>query len=215
MSELSRPDGIIFDMDGTLWDGTDAYAMGFNDFFKANNIDRSISKYNLYKHMGIEENQFLDIILPEYLPEERKKVYKDITALQYERIEMNGGLLYEGVKDGLARLALKYKLFIVSNCPKLMIEHFMASTGISNSIIDSMAYGMNYKAKHENIKYLINKYNLQSPIYIGDTDLDRKQCEMINIPFGFVSYGFGVSSKYALKFDSFMQLENYFLNGEK
>ena len=32
--ELEQIDSIFFDMDGTLWDGVESYAHGFNDFFK-------------------------------------------------------------------------------------------------------------------------------------------------------------------------------------
>lgn len=211
MSKILKPDAIFFDMDGTLWDGVDAYVQGFNDFFEAHEIKRMITRNDLCGYMGMEEEQFLNVMLPEFSLRERKIVYKEITALQCRRIDTDGGILYEGVKGGLTRLAEKYKLFIVSNCPEFMIQHFMSWAGITVLITDSMAHGMNYKPKHENIKYLIDKYHLQSPIYFGDTDSDRKQCDVLKIPFGFVSYGFGVSTSYSVKFDSFKQLETYFL----
>jgi len=210
--KLLKPDSILFDMDGTLWDGADAYAQGFNDFFEANNIAKRVSKDDLNKYMGMEEEQYLSMTLPELSPSDRKVAYKEIVELQYRRIDLGGGQLYEGVKVGLENLAKKYKLFIVSNCSEFTIEHFIKWAQIEDLITDSMAHGMNYKPKHENIKHLIAKHNLVLPIYIGDTDYDRKQCEIINIPFGFVSYGFGVSTHYSLKFDTFRQLETYFMN---
>lgn len=214
MSKLSKPDSILFDMDGTLWDGVDTYASGFNDFFKANEIRRRVTKNDLYRYMGMEEDQYLELVLPEFSPIERKTTYKRIIELQYRRIDLDGGILYEGVKVGLKKLSEKYKLFIVSNCPEFTIQHFMKWAKINEFITDSMSHGMNYKPKHENIKYLIDKYHLESPIYIGDTDSDGKQAAIVQIPFGFVSYGFGVSDNYSLKFDSFKQLESYFMEIE-
>lgn len=210
MGKILKPDSIFFDLDGTLWDGVETYAQGFNDFFVANKIQRRVSKNDLYLYMGMEEEQYLEMTLPEFLPNERKTFYKEIIALQYKRIDLYGGDLYEGIKDGLSKLAEKYKLFIVSNCPEFTIQHFIDWAKIKDLITDSMSHGMNYKPKHENIKYLIDKYHLESPIYIGDTDSDRRQCDLLKIPFGFVSYGFGDSNIYSVKFDSFKQLENYF-----
>lgn len=204
-------DGIFFDLDGTLWDGIDAYVNGFNDFFKANNKNRCVSRSDFHNYMGIEEKRFTEIILPEYNPTVRKKIYKQIIEFQYERIKEDGGVLYEGVREGLTRLANRYKLFIVSNCPEFTIRYFMEWANIADLITDSSAHGSNHRPKHENIKMLINKHHIKRPIYIGDTDSDRLQCDILNIPFGYVSYGFGKSDNYSVKFDSFMQLEKYFL----
>jgi phosphoglycolate phosphatase len=73
-----------------------------------------------------------------------------------------------------------------------------------------MAHGANFKPKNESIKYLIDKHALTNPIYVGDTDSDEKQSELAKIPFVFVSYGFGNTDKYCLKFDTFTELTEYF-----
>ena len=195
-------------MDGTLWDGVECYARGFNDFFKLKSIDKSFTKYDLYGFMGLEEEAYLESTLPEFPKAERTVMYKEIIDLQYIHIRKSGGALYSGVVDGLKKLSQKYKLFIVSNCAEFTIKYFMEWAGIAAYITDSLAHGQNFKPKHENIKYLINKYALENPIYVGDTDSDRKQAEKANIPFVFVSYGFGQSEAYNLKFESFKELVN-------
>ncbi len=206
-----KPDSIFFDMDGTLWDGVSAYAEGFNDFFESKGIQRRVTKDDLFRYMGMEELQYLEKTLPEFSVHERKKAYKEIIELQYKRIDRDGGFLFEGVLAGLEKLAKKYKLFIVSNCPEFTIQHFMTWSKLEDIITDTMSHGVNYKAKHENIKYLIDKYQLKSPVYIGDTDSDRKQCSLLNIPFGFVSYGFGNTDIYDMRFDTFYELTDYFI----
>jgi len=210
MTYTEQIDAIFFDMDGTLWDGVECYAQGFNDFFKAQNIDKRFTKHDLYGLMGLEEDKYLELTLPEFSYEERKSMYKKIIDFQYENIKKNGGVLYPYVTEGLKKLSEKYKLFIVSNCAAFTIKYFMEWSGIEQHITDSMAHGANFKPKNENIKYLVDKYALTNPVYVGDTKSDEKQSELANIPFVFISYGFGDTDKYYLKFDTFSELTEHF-----
>jgi len=62
------------------------------------------------------------------------------------------------------------------------------------------------------MKLLIDRHHLKSPLYIGDTESDRKQSNIANIPFAFASWGFGKCELYAYKFDNMKELTNYFMN---
>ena len=209
---MNEPDAIFFDLDGTLWDGVDAYVNGFNDYFLHNKIERSLTRNDLTKYLGVEEKQFLAAIFPWIVPEERSKAYKEVVDFIYLRIQNNGGKLYEGVIAGLTELAKLYKLFIVSNCAEFTIEHFVKWANISNLFTDSMAHGMNYKPKHQNIAALMKTHGIKQPVYVGDTESDGQQSRLINIPFVYVTYGFGEAKNYDYKFDSFKKLETFFLN---
>lgn len=206
----SEIDSIFFDLDGTLWDGVNCYAQGFNDFFEFNNIDRRLTVNDLYNFMGLEEDEYLEVMLPEFQLDRRKLMYNDIVDFQYKRIKSGGGILYEGVKNGLYELSRKHKLFIVSNCSEFTIKHFMDWSGIEGCITDTMSHGMNFKPKHENINFLIKKHNLVNSVYVGDTESDSEQSRLAKVPFVFVDYGFGVALNYDLRFDSFSTLTNYF-----
>lgn len=214
-TDLGQTDALIFDMDGTLWDGVETYAQGFNDFFKTNNIPRHLSKDDIKGFMGWEEDKFLEATIPEFSYHDRKKVYGEVIDFQYQRIKSEGGILYDGVVNGLSKLSKKYKLFIVSNCPEYTIKYFMKWAGIESVITDSIAHGQNHKPKHQNIQFLIEKHKLKNPVYVGDTDSDSKQSRLVPLPFVFVDYGFGTTDSYDMKFSSFTQLTEIFMDSGK
>ena len=209
---MQKPDSLIFDMDGTLWDAIDTYAAAWNEGFKKLNINRSINKEIFAGIMGWERKKALEHILPEYEEEHRESIYKTVVETQDSLIPQIGGLMYEQVKEGIERLSAQYKIFIVSNCPKNTIQQFIQWAGLTPFITDEIAHGVNSKPKHYNIQLLVQKHNLKNPVYIGDTDSDRVQSELAKVPFVFVSYGFGKAETYQLKFDCFSELTKYFLN---
>ena len=209
---MEKPDSIIFDMDGTLWDAVDTYAGSWNIVFKELNIDRTISRDELAKMVGWEGKKVLKAIMPDEEEETRQAIYARVNEVRKELLPKNGGVLYEGVKDGLEQLAGKYQLFIVSNCAKGIIRLFMDWAGINEHIIDEIAYGINYMPKNHNIRLLIDKHNLQTPVYVGDTDGDAEQSRLAGIPFVFVSYGFGETDNHDLRFDSFADFTKYFMS---
>lgn len=207
-----KPDSLIFDMDGTLWDAVETYTRAWNLYFLKVGIPKQLQKKDLDALMGLEELVFLEAVLPEFPVNERAARYQEVIQLQYDLIDKQGGLIYEGVLTYLPLLSQKYKLFIVSNCPRYTIKHFMKFAKIETSVTDTMAHGENYRAKHENIKLLIEKHELKSPIYIGDTDSDRNQSQKAGVPFIFMTYGFGSCQQVSCSFDHFSSFAMHFLD---
>jgi len=208
---LEKPDSLIFDMDGTLWDALDLYVQSWNSGLRAEGIDREVSPELLSSLMGKDSSIVLNAILPDYSKEEQYRVYETINKHRAELVLSTGGTMYDGVTEGLKILSEKYKLFIVSNCPEGMIVLFMKWANITNYIIDEMAYGFNNKPKHHNIKLLIEKHDLKSPVYVGDTEGDQIESDLAGVPFIFFTFGFGKTDKYALSFDDFKSFTDYFM----
>ena len=71
---MQKPDSIIFDMDGTLWDAVDTYAASWNAVFKELNMDKTMSRDELAKMVGWEGKKVLQAIMPEYDEEARQSV---------------------------------------------------------------------------------------------------------------------------------------------
>ncbi|MBS1529029.1 MAG: HAD family hydrolase [Bacteroidetes bacterium] len=208
---MQKPDSLIFDMDGTLWDAVDTYTASWNIVFAELGINKTIHREELAKMVGWEGRKVLTAIMPDFDEETRQSIYARVNEVRREILPRNGGVLYEGVKEGLKQLAGKYKLFILSNCAKGVIRLFIDWAGINEHIVDEIAYGINQMPKHHNIKLLIERHDLKTPVYVGDTEGDGEQSRLAGIPFVFVSYGFGETDTHDFRFDNFTDLTNYFM----
>lgn len=209
---LTKPDSLIFDMDGTLWDAVDTYAHSWNVMFAELGLDKKIDRAQLAGMVGWEGKKVIEVILPEFEPDKRWEIYAQVNEKRKVLIPQMGGILYDGVKEGLQQLAQHYQLFILSNCAAGVIRQFIDWAGIDAHIKDEIAYGVNFMPKQHNIKLLTDKYDLKNPFYVGDTEGDGYQTRLAGIPFVFVSYGFGQTDDYDLKFDDFNALSHHFLN---
>ena len=209
---MQKPDSLIFDMDGTLWDAVDTYAHSWNVVFNEMGIEKIIDRNVLAPMVGWEGKKVIETLMPEFDHQKRLDIYATVNDRRHSLIGEKGGILYDGVAEGLPELAKQYKLFILSNCAKGIIRQFINWSGIDAYVTDEIAYGTNFMPKHHNINLLIEKHGLKSPVYVGDTAGDGEQTRLAGIPFVFVSYGFGTTDDYDLKFDDFGSLTNYFLN---
>jgi phosphoglycolate phosphatase len=209
---ITKPDSLIFDMDGTLWDAADSYVESWNEGVKLENIDRVFTRADLVYMMGWERGKVLQHMFPDKTTDEQENIYQTINLCRAEIIPRSGGIVYDGVRDGIRTLSSKYNLFIVSNCSKGLIREFMKWADIEPFIKDQMAHGDNSMPKHHNIDLLAKKHHLKHPVYIGDTNGDSIDSRKSNIPFVLVTYGFGTSDDYDLKFDDFRSLTSFFMN---
>jgi phosphoglycolate phosphatase len=206
-----KPDSIIFDMDGTLWDANDTYVKAWNNAFQRLHIPKTMSKSWLSGMVGWERKNVLANVLPEYSIEEREVIITQIIEIQDELIIKEGGKLYDGVKKGLQELSAKYPLLIVSNCAENTIQQMMNFCGISEFITDEIAHGVNKMPKSHNIALIAERNNLKKPFYVGDTEGDGIESRKANVPFVFVDYGFGKTLDYDYRFNSFEELTAYFM----
>ena len=69
-----------------------------------------------------------------------------------------------------------------------------------------VVFGDTGTSKGKTIRTLMEKYNITSCAYIGDTQGDYEATVEAGVPFLWASYGFGTPAGYAGKIDSFTDL---------
>lgn len=100
-----------------------------------------------------------------------------------EYISEKQGEQLEEIQDLLGKLVTNYKLIIVSNCKDNKIEEFFLQNNLEKYFVDFEYNGRTGLAKGENIRLLIKRNNLKYPVYVGNTDGDRRVARLIGIPF--------------------------------
>lgn len=185
-------DGIIFDVDGTLWDSTDSVAESWNLALREHSsLDLVIDADILSRLFGKTMNEIADAVFPMLSPEERMSLLEICFDYENRYLETHPGKMYPGAVDTLRLLSEKYPLFIVSNCQKGYIEAMMKSCGMKPYITDHLCFGETGQPKSVTIRLLMERNRLNEVVYVGDTQGDADACRDAGIPFIFASYGFG------------------------
>lgn len=185
--------GIIFDLDGTLWDASEEVTRSWNDALKTiKDFNLRIDKRDMMRFMG---NLLFDIgrmMLPTNLSDERVQEIIEL-CIEYEHayLRKHGAPLYENLKETLKELKKGYSLFIVSNCQAGYIEVFLDCTGLWDVFDDYECPGRTGLLKGDNIKLIFTRNALDSAVYVGDTDGDYRATCYAGLPFIHASYGYG------------------------
>lgn len=203
-------ESLIFDIDGTLWDSRALVAEGYNIQLKKEGLDHLCVDADTLKPLfGKVMTDIADAILSS-IPEDRRY------GLMERCMDTENRYLYENeckigypqVKETIAELSKHYRLFIVSNSQCGYPELCMDKLGLTPYIEGHLCFGDTGTSKGKTIRTLMEKYNIQSCAYIGDTQGDYEATVEAGVPFIWAAYGFGVPEGYAAKIDSFGELRN-------
>lgn len=184
--------GIIFDVDGTLWDSTEEVAVSWNRAIRERtSMERILTGEELKKEFGKPLNEIMDDLFPEL-----DQPGKDDLAYymyQYENAHVKAApcRVYDRVPETIRTLSGIYPLFIVSNCQSGYIEAFLENTGLGGCFRDFTCPGDTGKLKGDNIRIIMERNGLDAAVYVGDTQGDAKACRKAGIPMIFAAYGFG------------------------
>ena len=194
---------IVFDLDGTLWDTSDSIYQLVNNYLKENGYTFEVSKDVIIENMGYE----FDICAHNYFPKLEKKEAMELLDKIYDESEkkledgLEIGKIYPGVFETIKKLAKKYYICIVTNCPrKAYVESFIRSARVEEFITDYYVASSFFISKAEAIRKLQDKYHAEKVVYVGDSMKDQISAVDSGGTFVLAKYGFGedMVSKYAI-----------------
>lgn len=199
--------GIIFDMDGTLWDSSEGVAISWTEIVnKEYDKERMITAEDIQGVMGRTMDKIADALFAELSKEERMSLLRKCCDYENEYLREHGGVLFERLEDTLGKLQDNYDLFIVSNCQAGYIEAFLDHYGFWHYFKDIECYGNNNLPKSENIKIIVERNLLEKAVYVGDIQGDYDATMAAGLPFIHAAYGFGTIVQETAKVNSFAEL---------
>ncbi len=209
---MNKFDGLILDVDGTIWNTTgivaDAWNLAFDKFFpQVPHVTADILKGQFGKPMDV----IADNLFPMLSKDEKNLLMEKCCEMEQAALMDNTkDIAYEGVIETIKRLSQKIPVYIVSNCQSGYIEVVMEKNGIKDYIKDFECFGNTGLLKDQNIRLIIERNNLKAAAYVGDTQGDYEACKKAGVPFIWAAYGFGrpEDNDYYFKLEKFQQLES-------
>ena len=184
-------DGIIFDLDGTLWDScrtvAESWGLTLTERFGLTELPTAADVAGI---MGLTEEQIADKIFARYGRASRE-ICRACCDGEPDYLSVHGGDIYPGTAEMLEELSRKAKLFIVSNCQDGYVQSFLAYSSFGRFFTDIECAGRTGLDKSDNLRLLIERNGLKAPVYVGDTMGDYRSCVEAGVPFIHASYGFG------------------------
>ena len=201
-------ESIIFDIDGTLWDSRALVAEGYNIQLEREGLQHLFVNADILKPLfGKTMTEIADVLLASIDAAERYDLMERCMATENEYLFQNPCRIgYPKVKETLEALSKKHRLFIVSNSQCGYPELCMEKLGLGEFIEGHMCFGDTGTSKGQTLLTLMKKHNIQSAVYIGDTQGDLEACREAKLPFVFCTYGLGSADSYDASIDSIEEL---------
>ena len=201
-------ESLIFDIDGTLWDSRALVAEGYNIQLKEEGLEHLFVNAEIFLSLfGKVMTEIADVIFASVPAPERYALMERCMDTENRYLYENECRIgYPNVKETIAELAKKYRLFIVSNSQQGYPELCMDKLGLTPYIQGHLCFGDTGTSKGKTIRKLMELHNIENCAYVGDTQGDYEATLEADVPFIWAAYGFGTPDGYAAKIDSFEEL---------
>ena len=203
-------ESLIFDIDGTLWDSRALVAEGYNIQLEKEGLQHLFVNAEQPKPLfGKVMTEIADAILASIPEGERYDLMERCMATENRYLFENECKIgSDGVMETIAALSKTYRLFIVSNSQCGYPELCMEKLGLTPYIEGHLCFGDTGTSKGKTIRTLMERHNIQSCAYIGDTQGDYEATVEAGVPFIWAKYGFGTPEGYVAAVEKIEDLLN-------
>lgn len=180
---------IIFDMDGTLLDSSEAIFTTINEMRQSLNLN-PLEKEKIVKIINnISDNPIKKL----YNIEKMDQDFKQKGEEKFRKNYIQSSFLYDGITNLLEKLHTKgYLLAVASNAPKKNLRKILNFHNIEHffSQIEGSSEEIPQKPDPTMLNLVINSQQNKEIYFIGDSIKDFLAAQNANIPYIQVSWGF-------------------------
>ena len=196
------------DLDGTLWNTTEATYQVCNEILEEKNMPK-VSKETIEKSMGHPFKECTKRYFKDLDEKEASALLQEIYKEETRQMQLkrHSGKIFPRVLETIKELSKNYKIIIVSNCNDYeYIECFINQSKTKDYITDYIPASYFEKKKEDIMKEQMEKYQTNHAVYLGDTKEDYASSHAANIPFIHAEYGFGKEVECPLKIKKIEEL---------
>ena len=188
---------IVFDLDGTLWTTEEAYIESYKKIAK----EFSFTPENddvVRECLGVKLEQVVLKLFP-HCPD---KETMGRIAVKYvaEYCAKNPKFCSKDIVRLFKELSKKYDLYIMSNCPRVFLDGFMAVSNLTPYVKGTFSISEGNKEQH--LEKVTNGYK-DRILFVGDSQLDYDEISNHKcVQFCYAKYGYMACSNYEYHIDA-------------
>lgn len=175
-------DGILFDLDGTLWKTEKSYIYAYQKLMEEFHLD-PLPQEVIYSVVGKPLSYVQGVIFNRYSNVE--ELTKKAVAYSIEYVQKNPSFCSNQIENLFSQLHKRVKIYIISGCPRCYLDAFLSLSNTASYITAS------YSLEDGNKKSILNRFNNQRLLFVGDSNEEYDAIENHkNIFFCYAKYGF-------------------------
>lgn len=117
--------GIIFDLDGTLWDTVNLTVKAWNEVLSKYDFCKLLTRPLMESYMGKTLEQIAELHMPDLDYDTRMKIAKECDKNSYKVLNSSCGEIYPKVEETLNSMKDEYSFYCVSNSENGYVQIFM------------------------------------------------------------------------------------------